>query len=77
MLHKKDAKGNVGMGSHIMMDTEGTICYSEDKFIAAAYVRDLIIVESKDAILVCPQTAGAGSKKLVDFLEEKGKTEYL
>lgn len=77
VLHKKDAKGNVGVGSHIMMDTEGTICYSEDKLIAAAYVQDLIIVESKDAILVCPRQRAQEVKRLVDFLEEKGKTEYL
>ncbi|MDE6064011.1 MAG: mannose-1-phosphate guanylyltransferase [Lachnospiraceae bacterium] len=77
VLHKKDAKGNVGVGSHIMMDTERTICYSENKLIAVAYVKDLIVVESKDAILICPRQRAQEVKKLVDFLEEQGKSDYL
>lgn len=77
VLHKKDAKGNVGVGRHIMMDTERTICYSEDKLIAAAYVKDLIVVESRDAILICPRQRAQEVKRLVDFLEEQGKTDYL
>ena len=60
-----------------MMDTESTICYSEDKLIAAAYVKDLIVVESKDAILICPRQRAQEVKKLVDLLEEQGKSDYL
>lgn len=77
LLHDADAGGNIGVGSHILMDTEGTICYSKDKLIAASGVKDLIIVEAEDAILVCPKEKAQDVKKLVEFLEANGKEQYL
>ena len=77
LLHDTDAGGNVGVGSHILMDTEGTICYSKNKLIAAAGVKDLIIVEAEDAILVCPREKAQEIKKLVEFLEANGNDKYL
>lgn len=76
-LHNADAGGNIGVGSHILMDTEGTICYSKDKLIAASGVKDLIIVEAEDAILVCPREKAQDVKQLVEFLEVNGKEQYL
>lgn len=77
LLHDADAGGNVGVGSHILMDTERTICYSKDKLIAASGVKDLIIVEAEDAILVCPREKAQDVKQLVEFLEANGKGQYL
>ena len=77
LLHDTDPEGNVGVGCHILMDTEGTICYSKDKLITAVGVKDLIIVEAEDAILVCPREKTQDIKKLVEFLEADGKERYL
>lgn len=77
LLHDADARGNVGVGSHILMDTEGTICYSKDKLIAASGVKDLIIVEAEDAILVCHKEKAQEIRKLVEFLKVNGKERYL
>ncbi|MCH5275133.1 MAG: mannose-1-phosphate guanylyltransferase [Lachnospiraceae bacterium] len=77
LLHDTDAWGNVGVGSHIFMDTEGTICYSKDKLIAASGVKDLIIVEAEDAILVCRKEKAQEVKNLVEFLKANGKEQYL
>lgn len=77
LLHDADGEGNVGLGNHILMDTEGTICYSKDKLIAASGVKDLIIVEAEDAILVCPREKAQEVKRLVEFLEANGKEQYL
>lgn len=77
LLHQKDAGGNVGVGKHILLDTEGTICYSKNKLIAAAGVKNLIIVEAGDAVLVCPKEKAQEVKKLVEQLKKDGKEEYL
>lgn len=77
LLHDTDAEGNVGVGSHVLMDTEGAICYSKGKLIAAVGVKNLIIVEAEDAILVCPREKAQDIKKLVEFLEADGKERYL
>lgn len=77
LLHDADAGGNVSVGNHVLMDTEGTICYSKNKLIAAAGVKDLIIVEAEDAILVCSKEKAQEVKKLVEILEADGKEKYL
>lgn len=77
LLHESDAAGNVSVGSHVLMDTEGTICYSKNKLIAAAGVKDLIIVEAEDAVLVCSREKAQEVRKLVELLERDGKEKYL
>lgn len=77
VLCEPDEKGNVGIGKHVMMDTEGTICYAKDKLICTAYVKDLMVVESDDVILVCPKQKAQNVKNIVEMLNEKGLNEYL
>ena len=60
-----------------MVDTEGTICYAKDKLVVAAYVRDLMIVESGDAVLVCPREKAQDVKKIVELLEKENRDIYL
>lgn len=76
-LHEKDEKGNVKIGKSILVDTEGTICYAKDKLIAAAFVKDLMVVEAKNAILICPKQKAQEVRKIVELLEEQGQTDYL
>ncbi|MCH5270401.1 MAG: mannose-1-phosphate guanylyltransferase [Lachnospiraceae bacterium] len=77
LLHDADAGGNVSVGSHVLMDTEDTICYSKNKLIAAAGVKNLIIVEAEDAVLVCSKEKAQEVKRLVEMLEADGKEKYL
>ncbi len=77
VLCEPDENGNVGIGKHVMMDTEGTICYAENKLICAAYVKDLMVVETDDVILVCPKQKAQNVKDIVTMLQEKGMDEYL
>ncbi len=77
ILYDPDEKGNVGVGKHILLDTEGTICYAKNKLICAAYVKDLMVIESDDVILICPKKKAQNVKNIVEILEDKGLTEYL
>ncbi len=77
VLHEKDEKDNIGVGNCILLDTEGLICYAKDKMIVAAFVKDLMVVESEDVILVCPRQKAQEVKNIVESLEKMGKTEYL
>jgi len=40
-------------------------------------VKDLVIIETPDALLVCQKEKAQEVKKIVEILEEKGKKEYL
>lgn len=77
VLHQSDGNGNVNVGDCVLVDTEGTICYSKDKLLVTAFVKDLIVVESEDAILVCPKSKSQEVRTIVEELEKRGRTEYL
>jgi len=78
-ISAKDNKGNVltGGGNAIFEGTEGSLVYSPQKLVALVGVKDLIIVETKDALLICKKDCSQDVKKVVDALEEKKLKKYL
>lgn len=77
VLHKTDKNGNVCIGSHIVMDTKDTICYSKKRIIAAIGVENLMIVETDDVLLVCPKDKSQEVKRIVQELEKQGRKDCL
>ena len=78
-ISPKDKQGNAlqGSGSAIFTDTEGTLVYSPKKLVALVGVKDLVIVETKDALLICKKGRSQDVKKVVDTLEAAKKKKYL
>jgi mannose-1-phosphate guanylyltransferase len=78
-ISAKDNQGNAlaGGGNAIFTDTEGALVYSPKKLVALVGVRDLIIVETKDALLICKKGRSQDVKKVVDTLEAAKKKKYL
>lgn len=76
-LLPKDAEGNVVVGKHIGIDTTGSLLYSSGRLIATIGLRDIIVVDTGDAVLVCPRARAQEVKDLVDELRRKQKDEYL
>jgi len=78
-ISAKDKQGNAlqGGGSAIFTDTEGALVYSPKKLVAVVGVKDLIIVETADALLICKKGRSQDVKKVVDALEAAKKKEYL
>lgn len=63
---------------HIHLDSRGNLIYSlSNKLIATIGVKNYIIIETPDALLVCPKNRAQDVKKLVAILKEKGLEEYL
>lgn len=79
LVHCKEAdeNGNITIGSQVMIDTRNTVCYSKDRMIAAVGVENLIIIETEDAVMVCPKERAQDVRKLVEQLEEMQQTQYL
>ena len=78
-ISDKDNKGNAltGGSNVIFEDTEDSLVYSPQKLVALVGVKDLIIVETKDALLVCSRGKSQQVKKIVETLEEKRFKKYL
>ncbi len=78
-ISTKDDKGNaVTTGSRVIFeDTENSLVYSPQKLVAVVGAKDLIIVETKDALLICKKGASQDVKKIVETLEATKNKKYL
>ena len=70
-LLAKESGGNVLAGRGHTLDAEGNFLWSPSKFVAAIGVRDLIVVETPDALLICPRDRAQNVSKIVKWLEER------
>ena len=71
-----DAHGNVIHGDVVIEDTQGSYLYSESRLVAAVGLREHVVVETKDAVLVAPRNRVQDVKKLVQLLKERGRYEH-
>jgi len=76
-LMPKDAEDNVVVGEHVGIDTTGSLFYSSGRLIATIGLKDIIVVDTDDAILICPKARAQEVKDLVGELRGKQKDEYL
>ncbi|MFZ5805879.1 MAG: mannose-1-phosphate guanylyltransferase [Verrucomicrobiota bacterium] len=64
----KDAHGNTLKGSTVLQNAQDNIVLSEGRLVALCGVSDLIVVETKDAVLVCRKDAAQKVKTLQELL---------
>ena len=76
LLAKKNGE-NVLAGQGHTLDAEGNFLWSPSKFIAAIGVRDLVVVETLDALLICPRDRAQDVGKIVKWLEEQRRKDLL
>jgi mannose-1-phosphate guanylyltransferase len=72
-----DARGNSVEGEHVLIDTHGSLVLGDRRLVAAIGLEDMIIVDTEDALLVCPRSRAQDVKKVVDALRRARKTKYL
>lgn len=71
----KDGNGNSLTGDIITEDTHNSYIMATTKLIATIGVDDLIIVDTKDALLVAHKDRSEDVKKIVDTLKEQDRSE--
>ncbi|MFQ5340732.1 MAG: mannose-1-phosphate guanylyltransferase [Anaerolineae bacterium] len=76
-LMDADREGNVVSGDHIGVDTHGSFIHSDGRLIATIGVEDLIVVDTGDAVLVCPRDRAQDVKAVVDRLKRAKRTDVL
>lgn len=70
-------EGNVIRGKHVGIDTENCLIHGHKKLIATIGLRDIIVVDTPDAILIADKHQSQKVKEVVDRLKELGLKEYL
>jgi mannose-1-phosphate guanylyltransferase len=68
LLAKKTGE-NVSAGKYTAIDAQGNFLWSPKKFVAAIGVSDLVVVETEDALLLCPRERAQDVGKIVKWLE--------
>lgn len=72
-----DEHGNVADGELVAIDTHGCYVRSAGRLVATIGLKDLVIVDTPDALLVCPRSRAEEVKELVYRLAAEGKEVYL
>lgn len=67
-----DASGNVVVGQHVGLDTRNAIVFGGRRLIATIGLEDIIVVDTDDALLVCPREREQEVRDLVQRLREMG-----
>lgn len=75
-ISDKNEYNNVHQGDVISVDTKNTYVYSPDRLTATIGLNDLIIVDSKDALLVAHKNNSQDVKKVVKQLKQENRSEY-
>jgi mannose-1-phosphate guanylyltransferase len=76
-LEEKDEWANCLKGSVLVLDSQGCLVYSPQKKVALLGLKDLIVVDTPDALLVCPRERAQEVKKIVQLLEDQNQVDLL
>lgn len=73
----RDEQGNVTVGDVIQEGADGCYLHSTSRLIAAVGLKDHVVVETKDAVLVAPRDKVQDVKALVARLKAQGRYETV
>lgn len=76
-INDKDSNNNVIEGDVITDDTHHCFIKSERGLVVAIGCRDMVIVDSDDAIMIADKSKTQDVKKIVDRLKKENRTESL
>jgi mannose-1-phosphate guanylyltransferase/mannose-1-phosphate guanylyltransferase/mannose-6-phosphate isomerase len=74
-IAEKDWLGNSINGDVMTFDTENSYIFAENKLVTLVGVSDLIVIETKDAVLVASKDKVHEVKQIVDKLKATGRKE--
>jgi mannose-1-phosphate guanylyltransferase len=74
-----DARGNVVLGGATLIDGDGNIVVAEEgaPFVGVVGVRDLVVVATRDALLVVPKDKAQDVRKIVEAARQAGRNDLL
>jgi mannose-1-phosphate guanylyltransferase len=67
----------LGRGRTLTADAAGNLVYADGRTVALVGVQDLVVVETDDAVFVCPRDRAQDVRLIVERLREEGHKELL
>ena len=75
-VSKKDVDGNVCHGDVLLHETKNCFIRTEGKLVASVGLDDLVIVSTKDVVMVAQKDCVQDVKLIVKKLQDQGRTEW-
>jgi len=68
---------NRGRGDLLAIESRDNILLAADRLVALVGVRDLIVVDTPDALLICSKAEAQKIKEIISQLEDQGRSDLL
>jgi mannose-1-phosphate guanylyltransferase len=78
-IRPADGQGNVVLGDATLVDGERSLVIADEgaPFVGVVGVKDLVVVATKDAVLVVPKALAQDVKKIVEAAKNSGRDDLL
>ncbi|HEY3378835.1 MAG TPA: mannose-1-phosphate guanylyltransferase/mannose-6-phosphate isomerase [Armatimonadota bacterium] len=74
-LQEADADGNIRIGRGVDVDAHGVTVYSTERLVATLGMEDILVVDTRDATLICPKDRCQDVRAVVNALHVLGAAE--
>ncbi|MDH4570908.1 mannose-1-phosphate guanylyltransferase/mannose-6-phosphate isomerase [Pseudomonas sp. BN414] len=74
-VHEKDNNGNVTKGDVVVQDSHNCLVHGNGKLVSVIGLDDVVVVETKDAMMIAHKDRVQDVKKLVNKLDADGRSE--
>ncbi len=75
-VSEKDADGNRTLGDVVTQDSYNCLVHSEDRLVSLLGLEDIVVVDTKDAVLVAHKDKVQDVKKIVERLKDSNRSEW-
>ena len=72
-----DRNGNFSVGTNVLVESSGNVVKGSGRLIATVGLKDHVVVDTGDAVLVCPINKTEAIRKIVFELQKKGMHRFL
>ena len=76
-LLPKDLQGNINIGPTLHIDTRDSLVFGNHRLIATIGIKDMVIVDTEDALLICPKEREQDVREIVKRLTSAGQEQWL
>ncbi len=71
----KDKAGNTMRGNVVSLDCRDTLIWAHQRLVAAIGLNDLVVIDTSDALLICPKHLSQDVKNLAALFKQKNRSE--
>ncbi len=76
-LWPEDGNKNIVKGNALLVESSSNIVKAGGRLVALLGVKDLVVVDTPDALLICPKSETESIRKIVQAIKQKNLQKYL